>query len=41
MVRKILYLKEILLDVTEDFSILFELELLWAALSLIFVVNQF
>ena len=35
------YFEEVLFNVTEDFSILFELILLWATLSLIFIVNQF
>ena len=33
------YFEEVLFNVTEDFSILFELILLWATLSLIFIVN--
>jgi hypothetical protein len=35
------YLKEVLLDVAEVLSILLVLELFWAGLPLVFIVNQF
>ena len=35
------YLKEVLLDMTEVLGILLVLELFWAGLPLVFIVNQF
>ena len=35
------YLKEVLLDVAEVLGILLVLELFWAGLPLVFIINQF